>query len=92
MGEYKINVKKIQSLPEAVFVVRILGDSDTEHRVNLSEEYYKKLTNEKITPAELIRKSFEFLLERESNASILREFPLEKISEYFSEYEKEISV
>ncbi|MGB4812724.1 MAG: hypothetical protein WBP13_09655 [Methylophilaceae bacterium] len=38
----------------------------------------------------LLEKSFEFLLERESNTSILRSFELSDISKYFAEYEREI--
>ena len=34
----------------------------------------------------IIKKSFEFLLERESNESILRSFDLEEIENYFPEY------
>jgi hypothetical protein len=39
----------------------------------------------------LVQKSFEFLLERESNTSILRSFDLPVIQRYFSEYERTIS-
>jgi hypothetical protein len=39
---------------------------------------------------ELVRKSFEFLLERESNASILPSFDLPVIGHYFPEYENTI--
>ena len=38
----------------------------------------------------LIKASFEFLLERESNNSILSQFDLKVITHYFPEYEKEI--
>ena len=36
---------------------------------------------------ELVRDSFHFLLERESKASILREFDLSVIQRYFPEYD-----
>ena len=39
---------------------------------------------------ELVRESFEFLLEREPQTSILREFDLEVIGRYFPEYPAEI--
>jgi hypothetical protein len=39
---------------------------------------------------ELLRMSFEFLLERESNTSILPSFDLPVIGRYFPEYEKQI--
>ena len=35
---------------------------------------------------DLLRRSFEFLLDRESNTSILREFDLSTIERYFPEY------
>ena len=38
----------------------------------------------------LLERSFEFLLERESNTSILRRFDLPVIGSYFPEYERTI--
>ena len=40
------------------------------------------------TPEELVRRSFEFLLQRESKESILREFELSVIQRYFPEYDE----
>jgi len=40
------------------------------------------------TPEELIRRSFEFLLQRESKEFILREFELSVIQRYFPEYDE----
>ncbi len=64
--------------------------STSEHKVNLSDDYYKTLTDGKIYKEELIKKSFEFLLEREPKESILSEFDLRIINHYFPEYEEEI--
>ncbi len=64
--------------------------SQTEHTVTLDNDYYKTLTGGKMTKEELIKKSFEFLLERESNKSILSKFNLKVIKSYFPEYEEEI--
>jgi hypothetical protein len=36
------------------------------------------------------RKSFEFILDRESKDSILRQFDISQINDFFPEYEKEI--
>lgn len=41
-------------------------------------------------PGELVRASFEFLLEREPAAAILRMFGLDVISQYFPGYPAEI--
>ncbi len=40
------------------------------------------------TPEELVRHSFEFLLQRESKESILREFDLSVIQRYFPDYDQ----
>ena len=44
------------------------------------------LTNNKISKEELLNFSFYFLLERESNTSILSKFDIIVISKYFPEY------
>ncbi len=72
------------------FVVTVNEGTITTHTVTLEPDYYDKLTGGKVTPEKLIEKSFEFLLERESNASILSSFDLPLIGHYFPEYEKSI--
>lgn len=73
---------------EDTFLVTIDGQRRTEHRVTVRDGYAQKLgAGDK---EGLVRRSFEFLLEREPNTSILREFDLEKINDYFSEFEDEI--
>ena len=66
------------------------GKSSTTHAVTVDDAYYRKLTAGKIEPAELVRRSFEFLLDRESKESILSRFALPVIGRYFPEYEEEI--
>ncbi len=72
------------------FVVTVNARTTTTHTVTLEPEYYDKLTGGKVTPEKLIEKSFEFLLEHESNTSILSSFDLTLINRYFSAYEKSI--
>jgi hypothetical protein len=43
-----------------------------------------------VTPELLVEKPFEFLLDRESNTSILSRFDLPIIERYFPEYEETI--
>lgn len=62
----------------------------TQHRVILHPQYHSMLTAGVVSQEELIKLSFEFLLERESNDSILSSFDLPDISQYFSEYEQTI--
>jgi hypothetical protein len=67
------------------------GGGQTSHRVTMSRNTYQQLTAEVCTPEELVRTSFEFLLEREPKESILHEFEITVISRYFPDYEHEIS-
>ena len=72
------------------YQVTVTASSITTHKVNVHAAYAQKLTAGKISTAELVKKSFEFLLEREPNTSILRSFELNIIAHYFPEYEREI--
>ncbi len=85
----------VQAEPEGdgwAFAVTVAeGGSQTSHRVTLTGTAYERLAGGACTPEELVRKSFEFLLEREAKGSILGEFDLTVISRYFPEYEREIS-
>lgn len=65
--------------------------SKTSHQVAMGKDYYLDVTERgRIVPEEFIKKSFEFLLEREPKDSILRQFDITEINDYFPEYEKEI--
>jgi len=75
---------------ETDYLVRVESSSTTEHAVTLSSGYYQQLTGGEITPEALIRASFEFLLQREPNTSILRSFELPVISRYFPDFENRI--
>lgn len=88
VGVLDIVVKQTAS---GVFEVSVGGRSPTTHRVIASDEYIRSLTGGRATGDELVRKSFEFLLEREPNTSILRDFELPVIQQYFPEYEQIIS-
>ncbi len=70
------------------FVVTVNARTTTTHTVTLEPEYYDKLTGGKVTQEKLIEKSFEFLLEHDSNTSIISSFDLTLIDRYFSAYEK----
>jgi hypothetical protein len=80
----------VEKVNESNFKVTIKRRSVTTHEVTVDPAYYRKLTGGQVTLETLVEKSFEFLLERESNTSILRSFELPVIGHYFPEYEKEI--
>jgi hypothetical protein len=84
----RIEVDKVK---EGEFKVRVIeGTTESTHRVTLKQDDYLRLSGGKIEPNELIRQSFEFLLERESKESILPQFDLPLIGRYFPEYEREL--
>jgi len=73
------------------FAVVVQGKDDkTEHIVSLDDDYYQLITQSRIGKEELIRKSFQFLLEREPKESILSKFNLKLIRSYFPEFEREV--
>ena len=80
----------IESINQNSFKVTVNKESTTEHLVLLNDNFYQSITNGKITKKDLIIKSFELLLLKESNQSILKEFNLEVINQYFPEYNNEI--
>ena len=80
----------VESIDNNSFKVSVTKDSSTEHIILLSDRFHQDVTNNKLTKTELIPHSFEFLLKRESNQSILKKFNLEVISQYFPEYIDEI--
>jgi len=64
--------------------------SQTRHKVSMDKEYYEKISTGVIGPEDFVKKSLEFLLKREDKNSILKEFNINQIGEYFPEYETEI--
>jgi hypothetical protein len=82
-----INVQKID---DQTFEVTVEDRTVTTHRVTVKPEVYQDLTKGEVSIEMLIEKSFEFLLQREPNTSILRSFDLPIIGRYFPEYEKTI--
>lgn len=66
--------------------------SPTHHQVRVTRADLERFASAADDPADLVRRSFEFLLARESKESILRAFDLPVIGRYFPEYEREIRV
>lgn len=81
----------VTAINEYHFQVTVIDSSNTTHQVSIEPNYALKLTAGKITTTQLVEKSFEFLLEREANTSILRSFDLSVIVRYFPEYEQIIT-
>jgi hypothetical protein len=80
----------VNTIDSTNFEVIVEGNPTTTHNVTVTHLYYQKLTNSQVTPEVLVEASFKFLLERESNTSILSRFDLPIIERYFPEYEETI--
>jgi hypothetical protein len=65
-------------------------DGHSEHLVAVSQGDLERLAPGASEPHDLVRRSFEFLLEREPRSSILRSFDLPVIGRYFPDYEAAI--
>jgi hypothetical protein len=64
--------------------VRIAAATTTTHRVRVTRAEHERFGGGDVS--DLVRRSIEFLLEREENTSVLREFTLSTIERYFPEY------
>ncbi len=76
---------KIKKIDNDNFIVKIKKNTTSEHKVFFSNDFHSKFPDNK-TKETIIKSSFEFLLDRESNESILKSFYLEEINNYFPEY------
>lgn len=69
--------------------VTVKAGATTQHRVRVTQSDLVRFGGG-ASAEDLLQESFRFLLERESNASILSSFNLPVISSYFPEYEEDI--
>ena len=76
----------ITELSKDKFEITVNADQLTKHVVIVTNQMLLNLTKNKISKEELLNFSFNFLLEREPNTSILSKFDIIVISKYFPEY------
>jgi hypothetical protein len=81
---------EVEALDASRFRVTVAGRTPTIHTVTVRPEYAHKLGWSAVDATRLVERSFEFLLEREPNTSILAEFDLAVIQRYFPDYERTI--
>lgn len=62
----------------------------TTHQVSVQPEYAQQLTNGDVSTQDLVMASMRFLLDHESNTSILRSFDLRVIERYFPDYTEQL--
>lgn len=87
-----ISVTSVESNNGWTFGVQVAEQGgQTRHSVTLTRQAFAQLTGGKqTTPEDLVKRSFEFLLEREPKHQILRQFSLPEISRYFPDYPADI--
>jgi hypothetical protein len=74
--------------PDGTFHVQT--PAGTSHDVSVPAGFAASLGCGQVAPEELVRASFEFLLDHEPATSILRTFSLDVISQYFPSYPADI--
>jgi len=77
---------RVENTGTDIYQVTVESATTTQHSVTVTPEYWQKLTGGRVSVETLVEKSFEFLLERERNTSILRSFDLPVIQRYFPEF------
>ena len=80
----------IKRLSDDVFEVTVAETSTTTHTVTVTDQSLKDLTVNNVTKTQLLKFSFNFLLDKEPNTSILSSFDINVISRYFSDYKDEV--
>jgi hypothetical protein len=92
-------MKNSKSLPSIVvtasgsdtYAVKVEAQTVTNHRVTASPGYLNELGVGALPASRVIDEAFRFLMERESNTSILARFDLREIERYFPEFSAEIA-
>ena len=83
--------KKTEGAAEWEYAVLLGHESDDiGFLVKIEQQHWEELTGTQITPEHLIKKSFRFLLQKQSKYSIPQSFNLRDIQRRFPEYKKHI--
>ena len=77
---------KVKQIDDEDFEVTVSSDVTTYHKVKVSDIAYYRYTAGDISKAQFVTKAFLFLLRKEPNTSILADFSVEEIEQYFPEF------
>ena len=80
----------IEKRNDNVFEVTVADSVTTTHTVTVTDQSLTDLTYNNTTKTQLLEFSFNFLLDREPNTSILSSFDINVISKYFSDYRDKV--
>ncbi len=88
----QVNVDCTSASPGWTCTVEVIDEGGrSHHTVRVEAGDLARLDPAATDPTELVRRSFDFLLRRESKESILSSFDLTVISRYFPDYEATIT-
>jgi hypothetical protein len=86
-----IHIRRLREGDPLEFEVLVReGKGETSHRVSISRETLRRLTDGKHTPERCLDAAFRFLLDREPKEAILRSFDVEVIQRYFPHFERDL--
>ncbi len=63
---------------------------DRQYAVTLARSTYERLSDERYAPETCIEAVFRFLLDREAKEQILSRFDVDRVSDYFPEFERRL--
>ena len=66
------------------------GDGLVEYFVDVNRDYWARVTNRRIEPGELVRLTFQFLLEKGPKELVLKKFNIADVAKNFLDYENEL--
>lgn len=66
------------------------GDTTTSHKVRVPDDVLDVIGVPEVDPQQLVEETFAFLLEREPNTAIMREFALTDVERFFPDYVEEM--
>jgi len=92
MDKITVQIREESAEKYIIDVVVSDGDEALTYIVDVLKNDYERLTQGEITVEELVKRSFAFILKREPKESILRQFDLMVITQYFPEYEADVGV
>ena len=85
----KIDIFRLKENGSFTFRVEVKAvQGGSGHEVTLSRETYERLTNNKFAPETCVEAAFRFLLDREPKESILPSFDIDRIGQFFPDFER----
>lgn len=91
----RINIKSKEKTIAGWRIIVVLeeeNEPDLEFNVEVDEDHYNDLTSLSIAPEDLVKRSFQYLLNREGKHEIMKSFNLRDISKFFPEYDDMVRV